>query len=107
MQAPQLFEDTPLRLEILSGPLADHWPDWEGDPIYYYRIPFRPGMALDAKDPRWQSYNAASNEYTRLYRQELPKPPYSFEPYAIMPDQEAVANMVAIAVANWQQSQQS
>lgn len=102
--APQLFEDTPLRLEIISGPLFDHW---EGDPVYYYRILFQPGMTLTANDPRWRFYDAASNEYVRLYRQELPKPPYSFEPYAIMPDQDAVEAMVATALNEWQQSQQS
>jgi hypothetical protein len=102
--APQLFEDIPLRLEILSGPLFDHW---EGDPVYFYRMVFRPGMTLAITDPRWLSYSAPDNEYTRLYRQELPKPPYSFEPYAIMPDQEAVASMVATALNEWQKSQQS
>jgi hypothetical protein len=101
--APQLFEDIPLRIEILSGPLFDHWEG--GDPVYYYRIPFQPAMTLAANDPRWLSYNAADNEYMRLYRQELPKPPYSFEPYAIMPDQEAVAFMVATAIDEWQKSQ--
>jgi hypothetical protein len=102
--APQLFEDIPLRLEILSGPLFDHW---EGDPVYYYRISFQPGMTLAANDRRRLSYDAVSNEYMRFYRQELPKPPYSFEPYAIMPDQEAVATMVATALDKWQQSKQS
>ena len=104
MLEPQLFEDIPLRLDILSGPLADHWPSWEGDPTYYYKITFESGTT--------------GQRYERQYRQGLPKPPYEaiffegqpisvpiFQTPVTNPDEEAIANMVATALDEWQQSQ--
>jgi hypothetical protein len=107
--APQLFEDTPLRLEILSGPLADHWETWQGDPIYWYKITFASGMTGD--------------KYERQYRQALPKAPYDamffedvqvslpiFQHYPAPPseaNQERLSALVATALDEWQQSQQS
>lgn len=104
--APQLFEDTPLDMKILSGPMADHWSDWKGDPIYFYEITFASGMTEE--------------RYRRRYRQGLPKPPYEttfsegipvsipiFEAQPSEANQERLSALVAIAVANWQQSQQS
>ena len=104
--APQLFEDTPLSMKILSGPLADHWDTWRGDPIYWYQITFEEGMT--------------GNRYERQYRQELPKVPYEVKvvedlevsiPIFQAPPSEAIQErlsaLVATAIDEWQKSQQS
>jgi hypothetical protein len=101
---PQLFEDTPLDMKIISGPLADHWPGWEGDPIYYYKITFESGTT--------------GKRYERQYRQGLPKPPYEatfsenvqvsvpiFQSPPSEANQEALSILVATAIDEWQQSQ--
>lgn len=103
---PQLFEDIPVEMKILSGPLADHWSGWEGDPIYFYEITFASEMT--------------GMEHKRQYRQGLPKPPYEIEFFEGLPvsvpiflftpseaSQEKLSTLVATALAEWQQSQQS
>lgn len=95
---PQLFSDIPVRVEILAGPLADHWPGWQGPQVFYYRIVFLPAMSLAKRDPRRQTYDTGTNEYYREYRQPLPVPPYSFEPYCVEPDQQHFTKLMLAAI---------